>query len=419
METTAAAQTRSDPQPRLLPTLSDPWIIGAAATVAVLQLLYAFLAHPYFDADGYVGPGMDFLQYWKVGEFNYIIRTPGYPFFLNSIYGLGLGDTGVKLVQVTLTTGSLLALASIAELTVGRRAARVCAWVFVAYLPIWAFSSIAMTEGVAIPTLVFATLALVLSERDETRRKQWIVVTATLGAIVAIVHPNLLPEVCLLILMLVYGSLRRAGVRGAARTAAVAVLPFLLLFSPWVGRNLAIDGNAEPLGKNPFPIALGLHMPYDTEIGEFASYRRSTRFFWRIRSDGYTPEAALAMDPLAELRTDLSSRMGEFLRSRAAAVAQMWPWPQTPRVQHEQSSVVPYPALMLIHLLVLGAGLIGLLHLRRSPAGFFGLGVVLLMFSTHMLFVALPRYTLPVFPFLILGAAVVISQRWERRAAVG
>lgn len=404
--------TRFDPR-GLFAMLRDPWIVGAAATVTVLQLLYAFFADPFFNGDGYVGLGEDFLNYWRIGEFGYIIRTPGYPLILSAIYGLGLGDAGVKLVQIAMMTGGLLAVASIAELTVGRRAARASAWIFVTYLPLWAFSSIAMTEAISIPLLVFATVTLLLSEKDEARRKQWIAATATLGAIVTIVHPNLLPEVCLLVLILAYGSLRREGLRGAARTAVVSILPFLILFGPWVGRNLAIEGSPEPLGKNPFPIALGLHMPYETEIGEFASYRRSTRFFWRERSDGFTPEAALAMDPVAELRANLTSRTGEFLRSRAVAVAQMWPWPQTPRVQVEEPSVIPYPALMAIHLLVLGAGLVGLLRMRRTPAGFFGLGIVLIMFSMHLLFVALPRYTLPVFPYLIFGAGVVVSQlRW-------
>ena len=396
--------------------LSDRWVLTAAAAVAVAQLLYAFLADPVFNADGYLELGRDFANYWQTTHLAATMRTPGYPLFLAAVYETGLGDPGVKVIQVAVVTAGLLGLAGVAELTAGRRAARICAWLFVLCLPLWAYSSIAMTEAIAIPAVILATLALLLSEHDDGHRTRWVLATATLCAVAVIVRPNSLPPAAVILLVLAYLSLRRGGMRGLALTALLAALPFLVVFGPWVARNVSYSSDPEPLGHNPFPLALGVHLPYEAEIGKFAAFRRSYRFFSGERPDGFTPELVQVGDSWQELRTNIRVQTKEFLRTRVIAVFQLWFWPQTPRVQYEQESIIPYPALMALHLILLFMGMVGLIKLRRTPLGAVGLGVLAVLFAIHLLYLATPRYALVAFPFLLVGTAAVLTQIWESRS---
>ncbi|MEX0972431.1 MAG: hypothetical protein WDZ46_04140 [Solirubrobacterales bacterium] len=395
--------------------LTDRWVLAAAGVLVVAQLLYAFFADPVFDADGYVEYGKDFANYWQYNHIADTMRTPGYPLFLSAFYETGLEDAGIKVAQTVILTTGLLALIAIAELTAGRRAARICALLIVLYIPLWAFSSIARTEAIAIATIILATLAVVLSELDDRNWKRWVLAAATLCAVGVIVRPNSLPPVAIVLLVLAYLSWRRVGIRGVAITALLSALPFLVLFGPWVIRNVSYGGDPEPLGHNPFPLPLGVHLPYDDDIGKFASFERSYRFFSEQRPDGFTPELAMAGDPWQELRTNVDLQTKEFMRTRGVAIFQLWFWPETPRTGYAEESIVPYPLLMALHLILLFAGLVGLVRLRRTPVGAIGLGIFASLFALHLLYVALPRYALIVLPFLVLGTAVVMAQFWESR----
>lgn len=385
--------------------------------VALLQVLYAFSAHPVFDADGYLQLGKDFADYWHSSGQGYWMRTPGYPLLLAGIYEAGLGAAGLKIFQICLVTGGLLALARVTELAAGRRAARICAWLFVCYLPLWSYSSIARTEAVAIPLLICAVLALQLSERTNHRRIPWFLAAGTLSGLALIVRPNCLSVVAIIALVLLVQQFRSQRRRSAVAMAAIFfTLPIVIIFAPWLTRNMTHEGRLAPLGRNPFPLALGLHLPYERDIGEFASFHRSYRFFWEHRSDGFTPEIAFKSNSWEVLKDDLHSHPTEFFETRAVAEFQMWPWPATPRVDYEDDSVVPYPLIMLVQVLLLVLGLLGLYGLRKNSVGMIGLGFVASLFAIHLLYVALPRYTVPVFPFLLVGAAAFLDQRGLARA---
>ncbi len=401
-----------------LAVLKDRWIVAAAATVTALQLLYAFLADPVFNADGYLELGEDFGNYWQYGHLADTFRTPGYPLLLAAMYETGLDATGLKIVQTLFVSAGLLALAAIAELLGGRRAARICAWLFVLYVPIWSYSSIARTEAVAVSLLIFATLALLLSEREGCNRTRWTLVTGAMCGLALIVRPNSVSIVAVVAAVLLFEVFRRErSTRRVAAAAALFALPIAVLFTPWVAHNVSQQGKPEPLGHNPFPLPLGIHLPYENDIGKFASFNRSYTFFSEQREDGFTPVQAIESDSWEVLKDDLRNHSGEFLTSRAVAEFQMWPWPATPRVDYAKESVVPYPLLMLLHLFVLIAGLAGLYRMRRDPVGMIGLASIAVLVALHLLYVAHPRYTVPVFPFLLLGSAILLSRWWESRKA--
>jgi 4-amino-4-deoxy-L-arabinose transferase-like glycosyltransferase len=396
--------------------LSDRWVIAAAAVVAALQLLYAFLADPVFNADGYLDLGQNFAHYWHATYGAGTMRTPGYPLLLAGLYESGLGATGLKIVQAAFITAGLLALARVTELSAGLRAARICAWLFVICIPIWSYSSIARTEAIAIPLLIFAVLALLLSEHEGRNPVPWLIATGFFSGLALIVRPNCVSIVAIIGAVALFQRFRHArSGRSVTTTAALIALPVFVIFAPWVVRNLSHQGSLEPLGHNPYPLPLGLHLPYETDIGEFASFHRSSTFFSEQRSDGFTPEMALESDSWEVLKDDLRSHTKEFFATRAVAEFQMWPWPATPRVDYAEESVVPYPIIMLIQVIILFAGLLGLYRLRRDLVGMIGLAFVVALFVIHLLYVALPRYTVPVLPFLIVGTAALFSQLWEAR----
>jgi 4-amino-4-deoxy-L-arabinose transferase-like glycosyltransferase len=393
-----------------LTVLTDRWVIAAAATVAVVQILYTVLAHPIFNPDGYLNVGLNFNHYWHVAQDEITMRTPGYPLLVTLIYGAGLGKAGIVAIQICLVTAALVGLSGVAELASGPRTARLCAWLFVAYLPLWSHSSIARTEAVAIPLLIFAVLALQLRERS-SHRHGWTAAAGALCGLAVIVRPNcvsFLLIVGVFLLLKTFRDERRAA--AVTKAAVLFILPILVIFAPWVARNLSHEGRLDPLGHNPFPLPLGIHLPYETRIGEFASFRRSDTFFLGERSDGFNEVAARNSDSWEVLKDDLHSHMGEFVTTRFVAQFQMWPWPATPLVEKGENSVIPYPLIMVLHVLVLLAGLVGLVKLRREPAGVVGLAFVGGLVLVHVLYLSLPRYALPALPFLLVGSAVLFSQ---------
>ena len=387
------------------------------ALAALVQLLYAVLADPPTaagDQIDYVRAGEQFKTWWRDPN-DFILRTPGYPLFLSGIFNAGGGLWAVRAVQIAGLTGVVLGSAWIACSISGVRAARIAAALVATHLPLLTYSSQYLTEALGI-TLFVAGLVLLL-RAGRRGEPDW---AAAAGAMTLLAAATLVRPSFVVVHVAAAGFLvlTTLGLRRKAAAAALVLLPVLVLFGPFAGRNLAIHGKPMPLGNGgKFPRALGVHLPFDTDVGQFSTLRRSQRFFTDTRPDGFDPAEASRVEPWDELFTNLRERPGELLRTRAVGQAQLWLWPVTARIQYGQDERVPYPLLMAHHLFLLATGLAGTIVLRRHRSAQLVAAIVVLIGASYLISFPQPRYVLPAVPLLaaMAGAgAVAVSRRRER-----
>jgi hypothetical protein len=272
-----------------------------------------------------------------------------------------------------------------------------------------------MTEVLATSLMLLAVVAILHVRARPAQALRWGALAASAAALATIVHPNVamyLPVVVIALLWL-SGSLRRA-----AAMAGVIVACTALIFGPWVIRNLEATGKPMPFGdSSTYPLALGVHLPWDTTSGRYGSHDRSDNFFGDRRPDGFSTPQARRTKPLHDLRENLLHRPGEFLESRVLMTYNMWSYPATPRIQSGTPEVVPYGYLRGVHLLMVIGGWIGLVLLRRTLLGRLGLALAGVTLLVHVVYWANPRYIIPISPYLLAGTGVTLAAAWDAVSA--
>lgn len=410
-ETSSGAPEASGPdhataQPRLW---RDVQILVPLGIGLCISLCYAFLVTTFFNSDDYLRWGLHFMNWWKGVEPEPVLRTPGYPLFLAVMWKLGLDQTGVRIVQSLLVAATGLLVSYLADDLAGRRAARWSAWVFAAYLPFEFFAAVGLTEVTSTFLIVVATVATVIARRNTPWWGWWV----SLASFCAIASVIVRPAQVFLLPVIAIGLLICAGsARRVLATLAILAAAALVIFGPWVGRNMALNGKPQVFGSGgTYPFAIGVHLPADLSIGEMSAYHRSAAFYEGTEPGHFGPVQASQLHPLSTLASDLEHHTGEYLWARTVAQFQMWPWPSTPRVQLGMNSVIPYPLIMALHILVFAFGLVGLITLRRSFIGLLGLGMVLFTVLPYLIVFTSPRYTIEISPFLVMGTGILLAAR--------
>lgn len=294
----------------------------------------------------------------------------------------------------------------------GIRAARVAAALYAIYIPLLSYSDTMRVEPFAIPLQVAATICAVQGCRNREQWVRWAVAASVLGAVATIIRPNslLVLAICGVALLITAPTLRRR-----LAVIAVMVIPFVVLFGPWVGRNYALDGQTYVLGNaGHMNLALGLHMPFYNFIGEYGPAQHDIQFFGNARPDGFTPGIAAQTPILSTLGHTLDKHFWSFVGSRFVAQFQLWFWPETVTTEGGGSDWVPYPLIMVIHLSILGLGVVGLWRLRGTIYGKLMLASLVLTAVVYLAYAVTPRYALPLFPFFMVGAAAVVDDAWSR-----
>jgi hypothetical protein len=386
------------------------WIlVGVALAV---QLLYVWLGDvPTWAGDqrDYTTAASDFGAWWAFPNPT-LQRMPGYPLLLSVFVRSGLGGFPVQLVQAVALALATFAVASLARRVGGRQAARVAAGLFAVYVPLLSFSSVFLTEAVTIAVGLAATVCAVRAADNDGAWVRWVVLAAAALAVDTFIRSD---EIVLTVVLTATIVLTAHSWRRRLTAAAIVALAFALVFGPWVGRNLALVHHAQPFGSSGrYPTAIGVHLPFDRDVGQFSTYRRSLRF-WSTRRDGFGPEQAAALDAKRELRENVLHHTREFAVTRAIGQAQLWIWPVTANSQYNTEDPVPYAALMALHLLVLLAGLAGFVLLHRHVVMRIGMAMFACIAALHLVTFPQPRYALTVMPLLMVGAGGLTA--WLRR----
>ena len=398
--------------------LRDPVLWAFAGVALVVQLLYIALAPVPLgagDQTEYMAAGHNIMNWW-VGWNPVLQRMPGYPMLLSLGYHAGLGDGGLQVAQAVLLSLGAVGVGALAWDLDGRTSARVAAGAFAVYLPLLSFSSVLLTEAVGVMLMLGATLCTVRAIRTTGRAWVWWVVAA--GAQLAIgvlMRSDAVPFAVVLIAALVLST---RDLQRRVASAAIVLAAIGLLMGPWMARNLALTRQPYPFGTSGrFPAALGVHLPFDRDVGKFAAYRRSARFWEGKRPDGFTTLQAAALHPRQELVHNLTHHPGELAVTRAIGQAQLWIWPTGATIQYGRDDGVPYAPFMVLHLAILAAALVGFVRLRRALVVRITLAVTLLVAALHLVTFPQPRYALPVIPLLIAtGAPILVGA--ARRVAV-
>jgi 4-amino-4-deoxy-L-arabinose transferase-like glycosyltransferase len=392
-------------------------VVWAFAGVALLvQIAYVIAVDVPLGAGDqidYINAGHNIVNWWVTPGAE-MQRMPGYPIALSAAYHLGLHDGGIQIAQALLLALGAVGVADIARTLGGRAPARVAAGIYAIYLPLLSFSSVLLTEALEIALLLGATVCTLRAARRTAAWLYWVVAAAALMAMALLVRSDALLFVVALTATLVL----TAGARGRRVGAVAIVLAALCVtMGPWVGRNLAFTRHPHPFGTTgKYPAAIGVHLPFDREVGKFATYNRSVRFWSGTRSDGFTPALAAMVKPREELFENIKERPGELLVTRAIGQAQLWVWPVDATIQYGHDDGVPYVPMMVLHLAILLAALVAFFRYRGVLAVRVTASLVLLIAGLHLVTFPQPRYALPVMPLLIAVAAPVLVDAYRRVA---
>lgn len=408
----------------------DRWTVSAACFCLIAQLLYAFYAGAPFDVDGYQWWGNRFDFWWNHGPLE-TLRTPGYLLFVAINSWFSASENTIKIEQALMLTSCVFACSFLGNKLTGPRGARFSAWLFALYLPLWSYSSSLLTEALSITCLLWAWVLIAAQITDEKNKpdsaqidsagtieasdkitfdpkKQIIIwaVAAFLLTVCVLIRPGMLAHSVVSALVMIFAQKHW---RQRAKVVAVSAMIVVVLFAPWVRRNIEKTGQAQPLGNvGQLNMAYGLHLPYDKALGEMSAYDRDIRFFGNKREDGFGPAQARSIDVKQQLWQDIKERPAELLVSRFYAQAQLWGWPVTACDEEGVKEPVPYSLLFALHWVILLFGIAGIWLCRTHWVSRGVFGVIWGIALTHVLFHATPRFALPAMALLFVTAGAAL-----------
>lgn len=355
--------------------------------------------------------------------------TPGYPLFLSGFY-LFAGDVpferaaeqvhpAVLSAQLALAVATVGLIAACGALVGGAGLAVLSGVLASLYLPFGWSASVALSETLGVFLLSLQLLvALRLADRDPKVGYAIPVAFGAVSALVALTRPAfalwpILPFVYLAIA-------RRHPMRSVARWAAVALVAFVLVMSPWWIRNAVSLHAFIPLSSNT-----GTPMLDSTGSRTLTSEERSV--YDRAKAAGRNAEGAVARfrltrewssDPKAFLRKRLviagSGVWGPHLASDYRHIVVNGKAPdgalqvgEAYRIDDPGLATAEDDATRYHHALVI-LGLLSVFLVRRWPRLLLVAGVPLYTVAVHTAILFINRYFLPAMPAVILLAAAAM-----------
>ena len=394
------------------------WAVLLGGAAFLLSSLFVFLvAQPTIDVVD--GPIYHTIGYQLAQEFQYnggAYPYPLYPIFLAVIYALGGAYFAVYLVQ-----GLLLALTVGLSYWLARHLAGHGAGVFAALLvtldaTLLGNVGLVATENLQTPLLMLAVMLSLHALGKE--RARYHIGAGVLWGILTLVKPATLlwPPLILPVYLVIRGRL-------GWRPWLFLVLAFMLTISPWLLRN-QLASEATETGQFHLPFAQGYPTLLIHVVDEGET--RHNMDHLRPKLEGIAAEAAAQGIEPDSFEFDLYTLRMLWQRvasSPEAYVRHLWSnfsyfWIEPPVVWSDSvynsrfskgyRQTPGFAAHAILHATLALMGLVSLLLLyRQRPRSASFITAFILYYSLfHTMYVVLPRFSVPVMPLTLVGAAV-------------
>jgi 4-amino-4-deoxy-L-arabinose transferase-like glycosyltransferase len=413
----------------------DRLFLGVLAGSVLLKLVLAVVVRDdaaILDEAAY----LDLAQGLAAGRgFDGTFRPPGYPAFLAFWLWLGAGTLGARLMQVGLSAISTIIVYRLGARAGGIRVARVAAAVFAFDPVLIAFSHRLWSETVFITLLLLAVDLLVRPWEQRSLRRT--VAAGVLFGLGALIRPMLVTALPFLALWLLWEAwlARRegAGMQLLGRGLHLGLLTGVMfaLILPWTARNQRVTGTFILIDSNgPFNILVGSQpesrfVDKDDLWSERYGVVEGRAYTDLVREDAARAQAGAMRQAKANIAADPTG----FLAKCLWEAGHFWTLDSF-LLRHLRNDWygkgVPGWVTPLVTLLAAGffailalTGLAGLLTALEFPV--LRLGLLLLLQSLFLFGAtyALSRYSVPLRPFLAVGAAVLLAgpvtpaERWR------
>jgi 4-amino-4-deoxy-L-arabinose transferase-like glycosyltransferase len=356
------------------------------------------------------------------------IRGPGYPFFLALLYGL-LGHSPAAALLAQALLGALLCpvVFDIALRLFNCRTALLSAWLTALFPVLAVYTGLLLTETLFTLFLALTVAAFVRSEGGE-RPGPLFLSGLLLGLTTLIRATTILFPFGLFLALLASGTGR------TFRKTAVALLAFGLALAPWTARNWARfhTFTLVSTGASIGVYATGCEAEGRTyEEGKAEMAAKRPPFDAAAAAGG--PQADIAFD--REMKREGMEKIKAHLAGYARVVLLRLPkyWLSSHSsvfgsdrpvgeylAKKDYFPVAVRAALLLLHGALLAAMLLGLYFARGAWRRAAVLPVIFLYFNMHPLFDLCPRFFVPMFPYMLIMAAVAaleLKDRFARAAA--
>lgn len=424
------APTRSRPSRRR--TGRAVWLLLAAALV--LRLLYVAatpgyaLVHDAIDYDRHAVSIANGNGYTTSLGRPTAFRPPAYPYLLAATYVVtGTQDAPkeerivvARVAQAVLGTVIVALIGLLAARLWTRRVAFVAMGLSAVYVPLILIGGAVMSEPLFVALMLGALLAA-LEHRRSPHRYRWAVLAGVLTGLAILTRAN----AAVLLLPLawaVWDGRPRFGVRALAPAAALVAVAVLTVL-PWTVRNAVVLGEAVPVSTQ---LGSALAGTYNDEARADTEQPASWRALKHLEEyDSLYSQRRELSEP--ELERRLRGASVAYIRDHPAYVLKVGYW-NTVRTldlaglewsRHTAGTISAGPrwadagvvSVWLLAALALAGALTR--AARRAP-GFVWLVPVLLFLGTVFLVVETPRYRTGVEPFLLLLAALAVTEGWTR-----
>ena len=208
----------------------------------VLRLAFAFRAPPFVvnDSLSYLLPGFDLLH--GSGFQPILKRPPLYPLFVGGVFGaLGEDTRLLVLVQHLLGVVTVLLSYGLGRVTFGVGAGLLGALLTAVSGPVIVTEHYVMSESLFTLLLLAGVLAAVLAVRAQRRTRMlgWLALAGVVLGLAALTRPI---AQLVLVLAAIWLLLMLPRWRPALSGLAVLVVAFGAVVTPWMARNLAVQG---------------------------------------------------------------------------------------------------------------------------------------------------------------------------------
>jgi len=421
-----------------------PWILIATLALVLRLLVVALTPEfaPQSDAADYdrlarslaAGDGYLPTDYAAPGTPS-ALRAPAYPLFLALSYvAFGADYTVARIIGGALGVATVLLIGRLGEVVWGRRVGLVAAALAAVFPPLVLLNASLFSEALFLPLVLGAVLAAYAC----TRSHHPLAFAALAGALsgAACLTRQVAVVVAICVVGYLWASISANGSLSRARLlpVATALAACLVVITPWVLRNAAVFGEFLPISTQDGPTLAGTYNQAAATGDRYFALWRPSWWLPEYRSliHGRLDEAdvndvmrARALEFAADHPTYVASVIG----LNALRLFDLDPANNNTRHFSYTEMGIP-PALWrwtsLSVWVISGLALVGLVASRRSmPSPRMSPTLLWLvplgLFASVVAISGLPRFRVPVDPFLVLWAALGLAaarRSWPTAARV-